>query len=287
MRAPPPDPEASADEPTRALLARWQGADDVDALDELLRGEIDVLARRLRARVGGPISASMSASDLAQEAVLRLLRLEEAPNFDDPRALRAYLWTSAWRLLVNRMQRPGRDVVRLADAESRTLSGVFGASGGIGALETDEQRTALELVGNLLKPEDREALSLVYFQGLSIEEAARRVGISRGALDMRLMRARTRCADRRRRHRPAPAARPDPDRSRSEHEPVMQFAGRTIPRGWTTGVRSVWRRYRPQSAEYSRTTSSLNVLTESQVRPARGFRVARNDRISDGAIASS
>jgi len=184
------------EERSRTLLARWQDADDVDALDELLRSEVDVLARRLRARAGGPISASMSASDLAQEAVLRLLRLEDAPNFDDPRALRAYLWTSAWRLLVNRMQSPGRDVVRLDDAETRTLSGVFGASGGIGALEKDEQRTALEVVVNLLKPEDRESLGLVYFQGLPIDEAARRAGVSRGALDMRLMRARQRLAER-------------------------------------------------------------------------------------------
>lgn len=196
MDATPDATSGADDDRSRALLARWQDAGDVDALDALLRSEVDVLARRLRARVGSPISASMSASDLAQEAVLRLLRLEDAPNFDDPRALRAYLWTSAWRLLVNRMQSPGRDVVRLNDTESMTLSGVFGASGGFGALEKDEQRTALEVVVNLLKPEDRESLGLVYFQGLSIEEAAQRAGVSRGALDMRLMRARTRLAER-------------------------------------------------------------------------------------------
>lgn len=191
-----PTPPGDADERARGLLARWQEAGDEDALDELLRGEVDALARKLRARAGGAISASLSASDLAQEAVLRYLRLEDAPAFDDPRALRAYLWTSAWRLFVNRLQRPGREVVRLCDGETRSLSGVFGATGGFGALEQDEQRTALELVVNLLKPEDREALSLVYFQGLAIEEAARRAGISRGAFDMRLTRARTRLAER-------------------------------------------------------------------------------------------
>lgn len=194
-RAPNAGPD-DGEERTRALLARWQTSNDVDALDELLRTEIDALAKRLRARAGGRISGSMSASDLAQEAVLRLLRLEEAPTFDDPRALRAYLWTSAWRLLVNRVQSPGRDVVRLTSHESQSLSGVFGTTGGIGALERDEQRTALEVVVNLLKPEDRESLGLVYFQGLSIEDAARKAGISRGALDTRLMRARARLAER-------------------------------------------------------------------------------------------
>ncbi len=196
MRAPPEDPGGDPDVESRRLLARWQEAGDEDALDQLLRAEVDALARKLRARAGGAISGSMSASDLAQEAVMRFLRLEDAPEFDDPRALRAYLWTSAWRLLINRLQRPGRELVRLSDSETTSLSGVFGASGGIGQLERDEQRTALELVVNLLKPEDRESLRLVYFQGLPIEEAAQRAGVTRGAFDMRLMRARARLAER-------------------------------------------------------------------------------------------
>jgi hypothetical protein len=77
-----------------ALLARWQQQHDVDALDELLRSEVEDLARRLRARAGGALSASTSASDLVQEAVLRCLRLETPPHFDDVRGLRGYLWTA-------------------------------------------------------------------------------------------------------------------------------------------------------------------------------------------------
>lgn len=187
--------DADVDERARTLLARWQDEDDVDALDELLRTEVQAIARRLRARgANGGASASMSASDLAQEAVLRLLRLDEPPTFTDPAALRAYLWTSAWRLLVNRMQSPRRDVVRLSGSQTEALSGVFGASGGLGALARDDQRTALEVVVNLLEPIDRDALRAVYFEGLSIEEAAARAGVTRGAFDVRLMRARQRLA---------------------------------------------------------------------------------------------
>lgn len=193
MEAPLPGPE---DARLAALLTRWQSEQDVDALDELLRTEVDGLARRLRARAAGAVSASTSASDLVQEAVLRWLRLDAPPRFDDLSALRAYLWTVAWRLLVNRAQRPGRDVVRLSRDDSMTLSGTLAVSGGLGALAADEQRTALEVVVNLLRPEDRECLGLVYFQGLAIEEAARRAGVSRGAFDMRLMRARQRLAER-------------------------------------------------------------------------------------------
>jgi RNA polymerase sigma factor (sigma-70 family) len=178
-----------------ALLARWQADGDVDALDELLRAEVDGLARRLRGRAGDALSASTSASDLVQEAVLRWLRLDDAPRFDDVRGLRGYLWTAAWRLLVNRVGRPGA-ALRLTPDESMSLSGVFSATGGLGALAAEEQRTALEVVVNLLRPEDRECLGLVYFQGLPIDAAARRAGVSRGAFDMRLMRARQRLAER-------------------------------------------------------------------------------------------
>jgi RNA polymerase sigma factor (sigma-70 family) len=193
---PEPDPPpVDADARNRELLARWQDAGDHDALDELLRAEVDVLAKRLRAR-GPAVSASHSASDLAQEAVLRLLRLDETPTFDDPRSLRAYLWTSAWRLLANRAQRPGRGLVRLSDADSGSLSGMLGVTGGMGAMARDDQRTALEVVVNLLDENDREALSLVYFRGLSVEDAARTAGVTRNAFDQRLMRARRRLAER-------------------------------------------------------------------------------------------
>jgi len=190
--------EASAPEEARraALLKRWQEDRDLEALDELLRDELGELARRLRARVGPGFSASTSASDLAQEAVLRWLRLEAPPRFDDPDALRGYLWTAAWRLFVNRAQRPERELVRLTPQESLTLSGAFATSGGIERLAADEQRTALEVVVNLLRPEDRECLGLVYFQGLAIEEAARRAGVSRATFDVRLLRARQRLAER-------------------------------------------------------------------------------------------
>jgi len=190
MQVPPGEEERR-----RGLLARWQEAQDVDALDELLRGELVELARRLRGRVGD-FSTALSASDLAQEAVLRWLRLEVPERFADVAGLRAYLWTVAWRLFVNRVGRPERELVRLSSAESGVLSGAFATSGGFGQLAQDEQRTALEVVVNLLRPEDRECLSLVYFQGLAIEEAARRAGISRAAFDMRLSRARQRLAAR-------------------------------------------------------------------------------------------
>jgi RNA polymerase sigma-70 factor (ECF subfamily) len=184
---------SSTPDPSISLLERWQHDGDVDALDELLRAEIAALAARLRSRGRGMLRPSVSASDLAQEAVLRMLRLEEAPSFDDPGALRAYLWTAAWRLLLNRRQARGHSALSISRADSADMGLV--AHGQTAEVERDEQNAALNVVMNLLRDEDREVLELVYFQHLEIAEVARRLGIQRAAADMRLTRARRRLAE--------------------------------------------------------------------------------------------
>lgn len=184
----PPDPSLQ-------LLQRWQQGGDVDALDELLRIEVGALAARLRGRGRGMLHASMSASDLAQEAVFRMLRLEDAPEFKDPSELRAYLWTAAWRLLINRGRARGRSVVPLSQAQSGDMGLVLEGGGGVSEAERAEQSAALNVVMNLLRDEDREVLELVYFQHLEIERVAQQLGIQRSAADMRLSRARRRLAE--------------------------------------------------------------------------------------------
>jgi len=187
--------DAGPPDPAHELLRRWQEHDDVDALDQLLRSEVEVLARRLRSRGRGRLRPSVSASDLAQEAVFRLLRLDDVPEFHDPRELRAYLWTAAWRLLLNRSQRPGRSPMTLSQAQSCELAVALHGAGGGTTVERDDQALALNVVLNLLRPEDREVLDLVYFQHVSIEAAAERLGVQRAALEMRLTRARRRLAE--------------------------------------------------------------------------------------------
>jgi RNA polymerase sigma factor (sigma-70 family) len=175
---------------------RWQETGDPDALDELLRSEIKILAAGLRRRAGGALRPSVSASDLAQEAIYRMLRLEEPPRFEHPRELRAYLWNAAWRLLVNRMRSRRQDVVSLDQSASKDLEAVLRTTGGMREVEQREQADALNVVVNLLRAEDREILDLVYFRYMEIDAAAAKLGISRGACDMRLSRARRRLAER-------------------------------------------------------------------------------------------
>jgi len=185
-------------DPGLELLRRWQDAKDVDALDALLRLEVSALADRLRRRGGTMIRASQSASDLAQEAVTRLLERETPPLFEDPRQLRAYLWKSAWRLLLNRVGSASRRVTRLSSApggsESRSLGDVLTTSGVLSGVLAREQSLAVDVALQLLPDEDIGILELVYFEDVPIADAAARLGITRAAADMRLTRARRRLA---------------------------------------------------------------------------------------------
>jgi RNA polymerase sigma factor (sigma-70 family) len=184
-----------APDPSAERLRRWQQDGDVDALDELLRTEVSALAARLRSRARGMLHPSASASDLAQEAVFRLLRQEETPVFADAQEMRAYLWTAAWRLLIDHARGRGHDVVPLSQAQSADMGMVLAGGGGISEAERADQNAALSVVINLLRSDDREALDLVYFQHLDIEQAAQRVGIAHSAMQMRLSRARRRLAE--------------------------------------------------------------------------------------------
>jgi RNA polymerase sigma factor (sigma-70 family) len=188
------DPELPPD-PASSLLSRWQENGDVDALDELLRIEVKDLSTRLRARGRGMLTPSKSASDLAQEAVFRMLRLEEAPEFDDPRQLRAYLWTAAWRLLISHGRARGHSAVPLSQAQSGDMGLVLQGGGGVSEAERADQGAALNVVMNLLREGDREVLELVYFQHLDIDQTAERLSIGRAAAEMRLSRARRRLAE--------------------------------------------------------------------------------------------
>jgi RNA polymerase sigma-70 factor (ECF subfamily) len=185
----------AGEDPSAPLLRRWQQDGDVDALDELLRIEVQDLAARLRNRGRGLLRPSTSASDLAQEATLRLLRLEEAPEFKEPRELRAYLWTAAWRLLLNRGRARGRSAMPLSRAPSGDLGLMLAGGGGVSEAERSEQHAALNVVMNLLRDEDREVLVLVYFQHKDIEAVAKELGVQRAAAEMRLSRARRRLAE--------------------------------------------------------------------------------------------
>src|SRR5262245_18184863 len=111
-------------DPAPELLERWQRDGDRDALDSLLRIEMLSLKEQLQARGGSKLGTSASARHVAQETVLRLLSLEQAPEFKDAKSFRGYLWTAAWRLLLQRLRKSGRQVFQV-DTTSSQVANAF------------------------------------------------------------------------------------------------------------------------------------------------------------------
>jgi RNA polymerase sigma factor (sigma-70 family) len=177
------------------LLERWQRDGDREALDSLLRVEVLSLKEQLRSRGRSMIGTTASASDVAQEAVLRLLSLDNPPRFDDPKSFRGYLWTAAWRLLLQRIRKPNRQVFRV-DTTSSQVANAFVAqvTSGAGAGGSEEGTAAVGLALNLMNDDEREVLKLVYFDDLKLEGAAEQLGVSKEAVNMRLVRARRKLA---------------------------------------------------------------------------------------------
>lgn len=186
----------SASEPptTRAedLLARWQRHADREALDELLAIEIRLLKQRIRAQELHRIEGDASVSDVVQETVFRMLRLDTPPVFETPQAMRAYLWTAAWRLLVAqlRAQKPKH----LDSSASGAFDEALQTTGGVGEVERRDRGIALEVALRLLEPEEQEVLDLVVVRNLGHAGAAVQLGISPDAVKTRCRRARERLA---------------------------------------------------------------------------------------------
>jgi RNA polymerase sigma factor (sigma-70 family) len=178
--------------PDRAAewLRRWQEQGDRNALDELLRVEVAALKAKMRRQAAPAVDAAASVSDVAQEAVMRMLRVDPPPMFETPEAMRGYLWLAAWRLLVARLRRPDHDVARFGATQSAPIDGALETTGGFSALDAKERAVALELALQLLEPDEREILDLAYFRDVGVDELAKRTGISAEAARKRLARAR-------------------------------------------------------------------------------------------------
>ena len=177
-------------DPSAEPLRLWQERGDLEALDELLRLEISILKQMIRSRKSGGIVGSVATSDIAQEAVLRLLKVQSSPSFDNPRALRGYLWKSAWHLLVQRFEKKKTVPLDLESDDLPGLERLVASNEGLRGLDRSERSAALGLAMNLLGKEDRELIRLVYFAEKDIETAGDALGLTRGAANSRLVRAR-------------------------------------------------------------------------------------------------
>lgn len=129
-----------------------------------------------------------TASDLAQESYVRVLALQQAGEMiGDPRAL---LYRVARNLLVDRIR---HEAVR--DLDSLDILSEDESPQAPGHLQPEAQYAALQYVRAMvqaiegLPPRCREAFILNRFDGLSHQEIAERMGVSRNMVAQHIMRA--------------------------------------------------------------------------------------------------
>jgi RNA polymerase sigma-70 factor (ECF subfamily) len=179
----------SAPDPTTADERTSDEAFDRKLIEGLQRNERDALATAydsygglayaLAARVMG---VSSDAEDVVQESFLALWR--QAPRLDARRGLRSYLMTIVHNKAVDRLRQKGRrpEAVLNEDAPFKAPENEAPAEVVEKASEAGEVRAAM--AG--LSEDQRTAVEMTYFLGMTINDAAEKLGIPVGTVKSRL-----------------------------------------------------------------------------------------------------
>ncbi len=164
---------------------------DRATLDEFVAGSSDAIRAIYVAFNKQVFTVTMSMLGnraLAEEAVQQtfLNAWRKRDSFDASRSLAPWLYSIARRASIDlyRRERRHEHAETQADhpADEVRLEGTW---------EAWQLRTALEQ----LRPEDRDTLRAVYFEGLSHDETARRLDIAVGTVKSRVHRAQQRLAE--------------------------------------------------------------------------------------------
>lgn len=182
---------------TRLLLGRWRGGDRA-ALDALLERDLPWIRAHVRRRLGSALRQRMDSEDVVQDAVIEFLRYGPAfvlSDRDQFRRLTARVVQNVLGHQYERFTAQRRDLQRerpLPSGDVLDLDGP-GASPSQDA-QRNEREACVRLGLELLGLEDREALLLREWEGLSFAEIGTRLAITEDAARMRFNRAVRRLA---------------------------------------------------------------------------------------------
>jgi len=188
--------DAAAGEPLASLLRRWFVGRDRDALDELLRRNLDFLQRYAHAKLSGPVRSKEDTGDLVQEAVLDFMHY--APPFEvhDEAHLRGLLCRIVDSVLAGQhrwFSRMRRDLARERPIPEGT-SVVFGEPAAPDrspsrVFQASEREAALRLAIATLEPLDQKIVYLRTYADLPFPAIATEVQLSAEAVRKRFDRA--------------------------------------------------------------------------------------------------
>jgi RNA polymerase sigma-70 factor (ECF subfamily) len=159
-------------------LAERLAREGVDALAPVVERSTPRLFRAAMRLLG----RRAEAEDAVQEAFVRALRALQAGRYEERLRLEAWLVTIVTRVAIDMRRRERRRPT--TEAEEAAVH-----DGGAGG---ERLARALELARWLdaLPPEQREAVVLKYFEGFTSAEVGVALGVSEGAIEQRLLRAR-------------------------------------------------------------------------------------------------
>jgi RNA polymerase sigma-70 factor (ECF subfamily) len=137
----------------------------------------------------------VAAEDIAQETLRRVIQALRENRVQNLVALPAFVFQTALHVCQHHHRaagREGRALLRLHRGSADTAPG----GDPLHALIGEERRAEVRRALDALDPADRELVRMLYYEQLDSAEAARRLGISAGALRVRKHRALERLAAR-------------------------------------------------------------------------------------------
>lgn len=155
-----------------AWMARAQDG-DAEAYEALLRELLPFLRGVVRARVGG----DPASEDIVQEVLLSIHTARHTWRRERP--LTPWVRAIARNAVVDWARRERRAREREASVEAADLPGVLGAA------EDRPLSPGLDRALRGLPDAQRQAVVLLKVEGLSVAEAAKRLGVTEGALKLR------------------------------------------------------------------------------------------------------
>lgn len=179
-------PGGAASEPAVDAIAHAPAFEAGPAAATALLAREEGGARRV---IGYYVRDHAAADDVWQEVCLRVLR--RLDTLHDPAAIRAWLYQIARNAAMDWLRRCDRAVVRTAaELPEPEATGDIGRDPGDGLLSAERIAAVRRALADL-PPSQREAIRLRIEEGLDHAQIAKRLGINREAVEVRLCKGRS------------------------------------------------------------------------------------------------
>lgn len=155
----------------------------------------DRFTERLRLFAARRLGDASAAEDVAQETLRRVVESLRANRIENLAALPGFVFQTARNICMHWTRSKSREQHALSRFESQSSGATAEGSDALNAIITEERRTRVRAALSHLKDDDRNLLSMLYYEGLDSEVVAKRLDLAVPALRVRKHRALRRLAE--------------------------------------------------------------------------------------------